>query len=807
MNPTDQASPLPSTTPSRSGHRHSISRFLIKVQGVVANGQGSAGILGVALVSPLAFSLLPWLLGVLLVFLVGIAIEVGPGLALDFLAPLETQKQAVMRVGNPGRSAASSQDVVPIPTSTPIPASSAGISAAPNRTMTTTTGNAGTGDHAAHARSCSLFGACVEIKAFRVVERSFASYKVAVTCPVDNNNSSSSSSSWSVWKRYSDFEDLRESLDKHRPRHGGPLPPIPPKTLFKNLSPKFLTKRAESLEEFMTEILRRRDKCDDPVLRKFLDAGPLGPPLAQGQQQQQQQQQEEVREEREERRRATAAVAMPHSSSALAAADLSVPPSRDGEKDKERAGKGKEPSITNPMLLPRHQRASRVSLNSTDGNEVEMEMEDEDVDEDKKIEAAAAATGGITYATNHFPKDLYHKADGCNAEGKENEDMEGIGEQDELRISGGRPTLSTASTDDGMDDEERSSRTASQIMETVRALSTHSPSEWGRIVPSSSSSSLPFLSTGDAESASSAEVTEAPAPAPPGPPRLPYLKGRYSGMSLEKYASVGLRVQHPFAYYDPGNDNTFYVRGKHYLQDRRKYSAGPPVGKLVLACVFKIPPEYPGQREDHIASRGRMAEMLREMQDLDARDGRPPFLFLVNFQVPGDPPLSTVTVFALPRDRREEDGCFWTLFDRFLDFPMEEGEKGGGEGGKFRLGDFKNKRFKLIPSIVEGPSMIKWAVGNKPTILGQKLTQRYFRGENYVEVDVDIASSALASQIVSLCRGYARYLKVEMGIVLQGEEEAGELPEKLLGTIGIINLDINAYGKDKFLNVAEGGRE
>lgn len=123
------------------------------------------------------------------------------------------------------------------------------------------------------------------------------------------------------------------------------------------------------------------------------------------------------------------------------------------------------------------------------------------------------------------------------------------------------------------------------------------------------------------------------------------------------------------------------------------------------------------------------------------------------------------------------------------------------------MSDFKNKRFKLIPSIVEGPSMIKWAVGNKPTILGQKLTQRYFRGENYVEVDVDIASSALASQIVSLCRGYARYLKVEMGIVLQGEEEAVELPEKLLGTIGIVNLDINAYGKDEYLNIPEGERE
>ena len=768
-----------------------------------------------ALVSPLAFSLLPWLLGVLLVFVVGIAIEAGPGLALEFI---KAQERAAAGEGSPGGSAASSQAAARVPTPVPVPARSAGASAATSMSMAATAGAAGTEDHAAHARDCSLFGACVEIKAFRVVERSFASYKVAVTCPVNSSSSSgqTSSSSWSVWKRYSDFEDLRESLDnpRHGHGHGGaPLPLIPPKTLFKNLSPKFLAKRAESLEAFVGEIVKRRDVCDKPAFRFFLDAEPLQEQQQQQQQQQQHQQQPEDREEQREEAGEdliAAAVTMPHSSSALtsvaaAGMPLSTQSSPEEEEGEEEGGEeAKEPPIT-----VQHHQASRVSLSSTDGNEVEMEVEDEDQeDEDEQIVAAAAAVAsgeageGITYATEDFPDDFHHKSGGVDADCEEEDE-----EEDELRSSGDQPTLSTASTDDGMDDEERASRTASHIMETVRALSTHSPSEWGRIVPSSSSSSLPFLSTGDAESATTTAeeaAGEAPAPPPAGLPQLPYLEGRYAGMSLEKYASLGLRVQHPYAYYDPGNGNTFRVRGKHYLRDGRKFSAGPPVGKLVLACVFKIPPEKPGQREDHMASRGRMAEMLKEMQDLDARDGRPPFLFLVNFQVPGDPPLSMVTVFALPRDRREEDGCFWTLLDRFLDFPMEEEEEGGEEGGKggqFPLSDFKNKRFKLIPSIAEGPSMIKWAVGNKPTILGQKLTQRYFRGENYVEVDVDIASSALASQIVGLCRGYAKYLKVEMGIVLQGEEEGGELPEKLLGTIGITNLDINAYGREEFLNV------
>lgn len=41
-------------------------------------------------------------------------------------------------------------------------------------------------------------------------------------------------------------------------------------------------------------------------------------------------------------------------------------------------------------------------------------------------------------------------------------------------------------------------------------------------------------------------------------------------------------------------------------------------------------------------------------------------------------------------------------------------------------------RFKLCPRIVEGPFVVRHGIPNKPAILGKKLTQRYFRGENYL---------------------------------------------------------------------------
>ncbi|CAM9581770.1 unnamed protein product [Discosporangium mesarthrocarpum] len=112
-----------------------------------------------------------------------------------------------------------------------------------------------------------------------------------------------------------------------------------------------------------------------------------------------------------------------------------------------------------------------------------------------------------------------------------------------------------------------------------------------------------------------------------------------------------------------------------------------------------------------------------------------------------------------------------------------------GEKGLLPVEDFRNQRFKLIPSIVEGPFMVRRAVGNKPALLGRKLRQRYFRGDHYVETDVDVGSSMVAARIVGLCRGYAQSLVVELGICLEGRCEE-ELPEQCIGVIRLVRLDL-----------------
>ena len=52
---------------------------------------------------------------------------------------------------------------------------------------------------------------------------------------------------------------------------------------------------------------------------------------------------------------------------------------------------------------------------------------------------------------------------------------------------------------------------------------------------------------------------------------------------------------------------------------------------------------------------------------------------------------------------------------------------------------------------------------SQPALLGRKVVQRYFRGDNYMEIDVYVGSSVIASQIVSICRGYGKHFTCNIG--------------------------------------------
>merc|ERR1719242_302757 len=102
----------------------------------------------------------------------------------------------------------------------------------------------------------------------------------------------------------------------------------------------------------------------------------------------------------------------------------------------------------------------------------------------------------------------------------------------------------------------------------------------------------------------------------------------------------------------------------------------------------------------------------------------------------------------------------------------------------------RNERFKLIPRVVEGPYPVKRVVENRPVLLGNKVTLRYFRGPNYFEIDAKVDDSMVAASIIKLCHRFAKRIVVDMVWTLQGENEE-ELPERVLCGVTLHHMDFS----------------
>lgn len=156
---------------------------------------------------------------------------------------------------------------------------------------------------------------------------------------------------------------------------------------------------------------------------------------------------------------------------------------------------------------------------------------------------------------------------------------------------------------------------------------------------------------------------------------------------------------------------------------------------------------------------------------------------VVNYMVPGSPPIQVVCYYTATKEALD------VIYDLNEDAsPMASVESTTTPGGHIKkksskgppqpaVGDgWKNslksfwecnkgycdERFKLIPNVVNGPWPLKMAIGSKPALTGTKLSQYYFRGENYFEIDIDIGSSSAAANILSLVRFVCLFKKVPL---------------------------------------------
>uniref|UniRef100_A0A0D9X891 START domain-containing protein n=2 Tax=Leersia perrieri TaxID=77586 RepID=A0A0D9X891_9ORYZ len=205
---------------------------------------------------------------------------------------------------------------------------------------------------------------------------------------------------------------------------------------------------------------------------------------------------------------------------------------------------------------------------------------------------------------------------------------------------------------------------------------------------------------------------------------------------------------HSNSWSEPGGEK-FMIRGKTYLTDYTKVVGGDPLLKLIAVDWFKA-----DERFDSVALHPKSLVQSEAAKKI-------PFILVINLQVPAKPNYNLVMYYAAERPVNKD-----SLLGRFID---------GTDA-------FRDARFKLIPSIVEGYWMVKRAVGTKACLLGKAVTCNYLRQDNFLEIDVDIGSSSVARSIIGLVLGYVTSIVVDLAILIEAKEEK-ELPEYILGTV------------------------
>ena len=205
----------------------------------------------------------------------------------------------------------------------------------------------------------------------------------------------------------------------------------------------------------------------------------------------------------------------------------------------------------------------------------------------------------------------------------------------------------------------------------------------------------------------------------------------------------------------------FMVRGPDYFKTKVKIPAGDyllqPLGFDWIKSSVKI-----GEILNHPNSR------VRKVIDDEFPGGDKPFVWAFNLQLPTKDNYCAVAYFTAKEPIAEG-----SLMDKFL--------KGDDA--------FKTSRLKMIANIVNGPWIVRKAVGEQAIcIIGRSLSCKFCVTDNFIEVDIDIGSSMVATAIVHLAFGYVKTLTVDLAFLIESQAQS-ELPEKLLGAFRFSDLD------------------
>ena len=211
--------------------------------------------------------------------------------------------------------------------------------------------------------------------------------------------------------------------------------------------------------------------------------------------------------------------------------------------------------------------------------------------------------------------------------------------------------------------------------------------------------------------------------------------------------------------------DVFKVRGANYLEDKVKMDASAAALDLLGADLVRTE----AIAIEHACAGNAAVRLAQIRKDHPGRD-----ILLINFQLPGRPGgISLMLWFGLT-EAAKSDPSFYPLWQKWFSGDSDE---------------FRNQRLKFIPHAHQASWMLKKAVGNRPVILGKAMKMRYHRGDCYLEIDIDIASSSAAVNLWGLVQSVAKGLVMDLGFVIEAQEKEN-LPELLLAAARVHKVDL-----------------
>ncbi|KAH3765606.1 lipid binding protein [Pelomyxa schiedti] len=260
--------------------------------------------------------------------------------------------------------------------------------------------------------------------------------------------------------------------------------------------------------------------------------------------------------------------------------------------------------------------------------------------------------------------------------------------------------------------------------------------------------------------------THSPAPPPKSaaaPPQVLPVVRFQGGELLQRLPSYS--ADGPANHWFPMDGTSLSVRGLHYLTDKIKYPSAPAGLDLFALDIIKS-----SRRIDHIMDHAQCP--LKPVIGKTATK-----YFVVCFQVPMDGNVLHFSAYSKipdpPNPRLSEPA--WRMLQKCMNPSTPD--------------SYRNTRLKIIPSLAVGSWLAKKAVGNKPAILGNKLTCKYFARPDYLEIDVDVGSSYAGTSVFSVVRSYVKGLVVDLAMLFEGQD-ISELPEQILFAMRLYHVDL-----------------